>query len=101
MRGRAPRALCQQRTGLRLPVSPRSECRLRLNEKLLGAHLSGLPEIVLVFESNGGADAPVGGANDVPPEGVHDGGINVLYADGHAKWLHAEAAMDLLARPVE
>ena len=75
-----------------------------LNEKIVGMDINALeasPQTVLAFESNVGGEAPVGGADDVPPEGVHNGGINVLYADGHVKWSPAEEAMDLLAMAVQ
>jgi prepilin-type processing-associated H-X9-DG protein len=75
-----------------------------LNEKIVGMDINALeasPQTVLAFESNVGGEAPVGGADDVPPEGVHNSGINVLYADGHVKWSPAEEAMDLLAMAVQ
>ncbi len=70
-----------------------------MNEKLLLAKFAEIPrpaETVLIFESNVGGENPVGGADDVPEEGVHNGGINVGFADGHCKWMRAEAARDLL-----
>ena len=73
------------------------------NEALLGANLADIAapaETVLAFESNIGGDAPFGGPDDVPPNGVHEGMINVVFADGHALTMPAEAAMDALAREV-
>jgi prepilin-type processing-associated H-X9-DG protein len=73
------------------------------NEALVGVNLADIEapaETVLAFESNIGGDAPVGGADDVPPNGVHEGGVNVVFADAHVKWMPAEAAMDALAREV-
>ncbi|HCA47550.1 MAG TPA: hypothetical protein DEP45_09400 [Armatimonadetes bacterium] len=73
------------------------------NEALAGVNLAEIAapaETVLAFESFIGGDAPVGGAADVPPNGVHEGGVNVLFADGHVQLLPAEAAMDALAREV-
>ena len=86
------------------PTRPDLPVAYALNGALLGANVNALPDVgqtVLAFESNLGGDAPVGGADAVPPEGVHEGGINVLFVDGHVKWMRAEAAIALLAAPVE
>ena len=70
-----------------------------MNEKLLGAKLGDIQrpaETILVFESNLGGDSPVGFPVDVPEEGVHSGGINCGFVDGHAKCLRVEQAKELL-----
>lgn len=86
------------------PSRPDLPVGYALNEKLAGLNLrelEALSQTVQAFESNLGGDAPVGGADDVPPEGIHDGGVEVLFADGHVQWMAVEAAMDALAREVE
>ncbi|MGI5819897.1 MAG: hypothetical protein ACOX9R_17575 [Armatimonadota bacterium] len=86
------------------PSRPNLPVGYALNEKLIGVDLNALTrraEVPLLFESNIGGDAPVGGPADVPEEGVHNGGIGVLFADGHAQWLPVEAAIDRLTRPLD
>lgn len=81
------------------PSRPELPVGYAMNEKLLLAKLEEIPrvgETVLLFESNVGGNNPVGGPDDVPEEGVHNGGINVGYVDGHCKWVTVEAARDLL-----
>jgi prepilin-type N-terminal cleavage/methylation domain-containing protein/prepilin-type processing-associated H-X9-DG protein len=41
------------------------------------------------------ADASVTGCGTNGPEGVHNGGVNVNYYDGHAKWLQGSRAFGL------
>ena len=81
------------------PSRPDLPVGYAMNEKLLLAKLAEIPrvgETALIFESNVGGENPVGGADDVPEEGVHNGGINVGFVDGHCKWMTVEAARDLL-----
>jgi len=82
------------------PSRPEQPVGYALNEALLPMNMGDLPEpsqTVLAFETLEGGEAPVGGAELIPPEGIHDGGINVLFADGHVKWMLPEATVDLLA----
>jgi len=81
------------------PSRPELPVGYAMNEKLLLAKLVEIPrleETVLLFESNVGGENPVGGADDVPEGGVHNGGINVGYADGHCKWVSVAEARELL-----
>jgi len=81
------------------PSRPELPVGYAMNEKLLLAKLVEIPrpgQTVLLFESNVGGENPVGGADDVPEEGVHNGGINVGYVDGHCKWVSVEEARELL-----
>ncbi len=84
---------------LRCPSRPELPVAYAMNEKLLGAKLGDIQrpaETILVFESNLGGDSPVGFPVDVPEEGVHSGGINCGFVDGHAKCLRVEQAKELL-----
>jgi prepilin-type processing-associated H-X9-DG protein len=56
-------------------------------------------ETVLMFEGTPLAGKPLGGADRLPPEGVHNGGINACFVDGHVKWMKVEEAKGLLERP--
>jgi len=61
-----------------------------MNWALLGAALSDIAspaETILFYETDTVEDNPAGGMDYVPEGGIHDGGINVAFADGHAKWL--------------
>ncbi len=51
---------------------------------------------MLAFETLEGGEAPLGGAELVPPEGIHHGGIDVVFADGHVEWVSADEAVRLL-----
>jgi len=92
---------CKNRAIYTCPSRPDLPVAYAMNEKLLGAKLDAVTrpsEIALIFESNVGGASPVGGPDEVPLEGVHNGGINVGFVDGHCKWLTAEAARELLER---
>jgi len=81
------------------PSRPNLPVGYALNEKLIKAKLAQIhrpAETILVFESNLGGNNPVGGPAGVPEQGVHNGGINCGFVDGHAKWLRVEQARELL-----
>lgn len=81
------------------PSRPDLPVGYAMNEKLLGAKLADIKnpaETVVLFESNIGGDDPVGGPEAVPEEGVHNGGINCGFVDGHVKWLPVAEARGLL-----
>ncbi len=74
------------------------------NEKLLELNPADIPmpaKTILLFESNIGGQSPVGGPADVPPDGVHNGGVNCAFVDGHVKWLPVEETVRLLEQPIE
>jgi prepilin-type processing-associated H-X9-DG protein len=86
------------------PARPDLPVGYAFNEKLLGVSLHQLEEpgeTVVAFGSNIGGEAPVGGPDDVPLEGVHEDGVNCLYADGRVEWVFVEEARELLAMPVQ
>ena len=86
------------------PARPNLPVGYAVNEKVAGMDLNVLEapaQTVLAFESNLDGDAPIGGADAVPMEGVHDGRVNVVFVDGHVEFVPVEEATDLLARPVE
>ena len=90
---------CKNRAIYVCPSRPELPVGYAMNEKLLLAKLveiKRIGETVMLFESNVGGENPVGGADDVPEEGVHNGGINVGYADGHCQWVTVERARELL-----
>lgn len=75
-----------------------------MNRRLLGGNPEMIRqpgETVLVFCSDLGGDSPVGGPEAVPAEGIHDGGINVGFADGWVKRVSLKEARRLLAMPVD
>ena len=81
------------------PSRPDLAVGYAMNRKLLGAKLGEVEEpaeVILFFEANLDGENPVGGADDVPEEGVHNGGINLGFADGHCKWVSVEEARELL-----
>lgn len=81
------------------PSRPDQPVGYALNQAALALRLNDLENpagTVLLFETLEGGEAPVGGAELVPPEGIHNGGIDVLFADGHVKWLIADEAIRLL-----
>jgi len=82
------------------PSRPDQPVAYALNEAVLPMRLDDMPnpgQTVLAFETLEIGEAPVGGAELVPPDGIHDGGINVLFVDGHVKWMLPDAVVDLLA----
>lgn len=86
------------------PSRPNLKIAYALNEEVLGLSLARIArpaETVLLFESNMGGDSPVGGARDLPEGGVHNGGVNLAYVDGHSKWVRLDEARKQLERPVE
>lgn len=86
----------------RCPARPDQTVGYAMNEQLAGVSLAQIAEpakTVLLFETFLDEESPIGGPETVPEEGVHEGGIVCGFADGHAKWVPAEEARDLLARP--
>ena len=83
----------------RCPERPEQGVGYAINAAVLNkpmAEIANPSETVLFFETNLGGDNPVGGAKDIPAEGVHNGGINVGFVDGHVKWWGVEEAKQLL-----
>ncbi len=83
------------------PSRPELPMGYALNEKVANLPIGDIPnpaETVLLFESNIGGENPVGGVDDVPEDGVHNGGIIVGFVDGHAEWLPVDEARELLER---
>ncbi len=71
------------------PTRPDLPVGYAFNDALLEAMLGEVPrpaETAMLFDSDAGGDSPIGGAETAPPEGRHNGGINIGYVDGHAKW---------------
>lgn len=86
------------------PSRPHLPVGYAMNHQLLGRATATIPhlaETVILFESNLGGESPVGGPEDLPEGGVHNGGVNLGYADGHVKWYPVEEARRLLAMPVD
>ncbi len=86
------------------PAQPDLTVGYAFNEALLGALLGDIPmpaETIILFDSDLGDEAPVGGSEALPEEGRHNGGVNVGFADGHVKWMSLEEARRLLEQPVE
>ena len=83
------------------PSRPELRVGYAMNEKLVLARLGRIrrpAETILLFESNIGGESPVGGPDDVPEGGVHNGGVVAGFADGHAKWLRVGEAKRILAQ---
>jgi competence protein ComEA len=59
-----------------------------------------IESIVVLFESALGHPNPVGGAAAVPGQGVHDGRINVAFADGHVELVDVDTAKGLLEQRI-
>jgi len=81
------------------PSRPDQPVGYALNEAVLALRVNDLAnpsQQVLAFETLEGGEAPLGGAELVPPEGIHEGGIGVLFADGHVQWVRADEAVRLL-----
>ncbi len=86
------------------PSRPETKVGYAFNKALLQAHIADIAkpaETILVFEAKAKGADPVGTWDDVPPEGVHDGGLVVGYADGHAKWISVNEAREALKRPIK
>ncbi len=86
------------------PSRPEAKVGYAFNKALLGKKLSEIAapsEMVSIFDARMTGANPVGTAADVPPEGVHNGGINVGYVDGHVTWLSVNDAREALKRPVK
>jgi len=89
----------QNRAVFTCPSRPEQPVGYALNEAVLPMRLYDIADpaqTVLAFETLEGGEAPIGGAELVPPDGIHDGGINVLFVDGHVQWMLPEAAVELL-----
>ncbi len=88
---------------LHCPERPDLEIAYAMNEKLVGALMEEVVEpgeSILLFEAALDAPNPVGGPAAVPDEGVHDEGVNVLFANGEVEWLPADEAREMLGFPV-
>jgi prepilin-type processing-associated H-X9-DG protein len=86
------------------PARPDTKVGYAFNKALLKQNQGAIKnpaETAMVFDARAKGDNPVGTADDVPPEGVHNGGINVGFADGHVKWVDVNEARKLLARPAK
>ncbi|MEA3404054.1 MAG: DUF1559 domain-containing protein [Armatimonadota bacterium] len=86
------------------PSRPELPVGYAMNEQLIGMRLDEVADpsrTVWLFESNIGGESPVGGMEAVPAEGVHNGGVNCVFVDGHVKWVTAAQALDLIAQPVQ
>ncbi len=81
------------------PSRPDQPVGYALNEALLAQRVLDIEnpaQTVLAFETLEPGEAPVGGAELVPPDGIHEGSINVLFADGHVQTVTAAQARQLL-----
>lgn len=81
------------------PARPHQRCGYAFNKALLGASLAKIEEpaeTIMIFESKLDGESPVGGADDVPIEGIHDGGICVAFVDGHVAWMDVNEARERL-----
>lgn len=81
------------------PARPHQPIGYAFNKALLGASPAKIErpaETIMIFESKLAGDSPVGGADDVPVEGVHDGGICAAFADGHVAWMDVNEARERL-----
>lgn len=92
--------------GVLYKISPETmevQVAYAMNEKLVGVALGEIAnpaETILFFEMNVDTPSPVGGPDIVPEGGIHNGGINVGYADGHCKWIMPDVARQQLGEPV-
>ena len=74
-----------------------------MNEQLQGVALAEVrnpAETILFFEVTVEAPNPAGGPELVPEGGIHNGGINVGYVDGHCRWVQEDVAREELGRPI-
>ncbi len=89
---------------LACPARPETKVGYVFNKALLKQLLNQLTNpsnTIMVFEAQMKGGATVGTADDVPPEGVHDGGICVGFADGHCMWMDVNSAMTVLKQPLK
>jgi prepilin-type processing-associated H-X9-DG protein len=83
------------------PSRPDQKIGYAFNEALVGVNLKKIDrpsETVLLIEANLKDDNPLGSAKDIPEGGVHDGGVNLGFADGHCKWVSVLEAKEILQR---
>ncbi|MGD9497778.1 MAG: hypothetical protein AB7Y46_15860 [Armatimonadota bacterium] len=88
---------------LRCPARPEVAVGYAMNEKLVGAVLAEIAEparTVLLFETVLDEANPIGGPEGVGLEGVHNGGVHVLFVSGETEWVSVAEARELLARPI-
>jgi len=88
---------------LRCPSRPDVAVAYAMNAKLTGAlpgEIARPNETILLFETTLNDRSPVGGSEAVPAEGVHDGGVNVLFMDGHVQLLPVTEARNLLDQAI-
>jgi len=88
---------------LACPQRPDVAVGYALNEAVLGLQQNDIVEphaVVLFFESDGGGEAPVGGAAALCAVGPHDGQVYVCFLDGHTALLTLEEARRFLERPM-
>jgi prepilin-type processing-associated H-X9-DG protein len=72
------------------------------NEAVMGASLKriGNPaNTILLFEGEPVPGKDFGGPERIAEGGYHNHGVNVLFVDGHVKWLPVAEAKELLAAP--
>jgi prepilin-type processing-associated H-X9-DG protein len=75
---------------LKCPERPDLECAYAFNAALSGVALGKIDrpaETIILFESDQGKRNGSGAPTALPKPGRHNGGNNVSYVDGHAKWL--------------
>ena len=85
----------------RCPSRPALSVGFAFNERVLGASIWDLAQpsdTVIMFGSDLGGDAPVGGAAAVPEGGIHDGLVTVGFADGHVKMMAPAELQEMLER---
>lgn len=81
------------------PSRPEQPVGYALNQAVLALRLNDLEHparTVVAFETLEGGGAPLGGPELVPPEGIHDGRINVVFADGHIELVGTDEAIRLM-----
>ncbi len=83
------------------PSRPDQKIGYAFNEALVGVNLKKIDrpaETVLLIEANLKDDNPLGSAKDIPEGGVHSGGVNLGFVDGHCKWVSVLEAKEILQR---
>lgn len=84
------------------PGRPEVKIGYVYNEAVMGASLKkiGNPAAtVLVFEGEPVEGKDFGGIERIAQGGYHNGGVNMVFVDGHAKWLPVAEAKEMLAAP--